>query len=645
MKTIRARMMLAIGALAVLGAVSTIAIAQWVSSDLISTALRNEVESTKQQLRARIEADSRQALVLAEVIAGQTRIQQLFAAGDREALATEFLAAFPQLKKQYGIRQFQFHLPPATSFLRVHKAEKFGDDLSGFRKTVVETNDKKMPISGLEKGVAGIGIRGVVPVSFEGRHVGSVEFGLGFHDLFVREFAEETGHPSAIFRFADAGPEIIGNQLPEEMDATALLEETADGGISAASGDYFVEQMPIPDFSGNPVAVALIAVDQTGYQATAAAARNVGIGVAVLLLLIAGGTLYFSSRSIFAPLRTVTDHVVELADGRTGFKVEGEARHDEIGEIARAVSICRANRVEQDRLEQAQESEHHEQDVRQKRIEALIAGFQSTSQQLLSGVENANSSLKATASTLEQVARSSAKQANSATDASKDASDNVQSVAVAAEELASSIEEISNQVERTTGIVEKATSGAKATNEKVAGLAQAASKIGEIITLIQAIAEQTNLLALNATIEAARAGEAGKGFAVVAAEVKELASQTAKATEEISAQIGAIQSSTDEAVESIGGITATMGEVNEYTNAIAAAVVEQGSATNEISNNIGNAASRTQSAVAGIGELDEAITETNRSASSVLAATEEATRNTEAFRAEIEKFLADVAAA
>lgn len=645
MKTIRAKLSLVMIGLALLGSISTFGVTQWVANDLIQTALKREVQNARQQLFSAIEAESQQALMLASFVAGQTGVQQKFAAQDRDGLAAEFAAEFGMMKSQFGVRQFQFHLAPATSFLRVHKVAKFGDDLSGFRKTVVQTNATKKAISGLEKGVAGIGNRGVVPVMHDGKHIGSVEFGLGFHEKFVAKFTAKTGYPVAILREGKDGFEAIGNELPAELKADELLQRTGGDNPVLVEGDYVVERVDVNDFSGSPIAVALIAVDQTAYLSIAGSAKMSGLVVSLFLLAIAGGILAFSNRSIFVPLRTVAGQLLGLADGERDFDVAGRDRQDEIGDMARAIEIFRLNAIEQVRLESEQTTSQTAREERQQRIESLIETFRTTSQDLLTAVDATNSSLEKTARSLDGVASSSAEQAQGAAGASEEASENVQTVASAAEELASSISEISQQVSRTTEIVSKATGAAQSSNDKVASLAEAANKIGDVVSLIQAIAEQTNLLALNATIEAARAGEAGKGFAVVASEVKELASQTAKATEEIGTQISAIQASTEEAVEAIGGITTTMDEVNEYTGAIAAAVEEQGAATNEISRNIQNAAARTQSVVDNITELDKAVTETNRSADSVLNATTEAAKNTERFRTEIAAFLKDVAAA
>ncbi|MES0880483.1 methyl-accepting chemotaxis protein [Roseibium sp. SCP14] len=294
-----------------------------------------------------------------------------------------------------------------------------------------------------------------------------------------------------------------------------------------------------------------------------------------------------------------------------------------------------------------EENAQHDDKEREKQeiISQRIASFQHEISAKLDGVGVKVHEMRSSAEELGAVAQDTTGRASSVSEASETASSNVQMVASAAEELSSSIAEISRQVEQTTGIVVQATENAQTSNQKVAGLAEAANRIGEVVTLIQAIAEQTNLLALNATIEAARAGEAGKGFAVVAAEVKELANQTSKATEEIGAQISAIQAETKDAVESIGAIAATMDEVNSYTAAIAAAVDEQGAATQEISRNVAEAADGTGRVAANIGGVRESVERTSQSASSMAGVTEVLDAEASDMRRSIDAFLRDVAAA
>ncbi len=250
-----------------------------------------------------------------------------------------------------------------------------------------------------------------------------------------------------------------------------------------------------------------------------------------------------------------------------------------------------------------------------------------------------------TAKLLSGVASAAAGQATSAAAASEQCSSNVQNVAGAAEELTSSIKEIGKQVESATRVVRRAAELSRHSNGEIETLAGTAQKIGEVIGLIQAIAAQTNLLALNATIEAARAGEAGRGFAVVASEVKSLATQTAQATEEIGQQIAAIQDSTTKSVASMRTITSTMHEVDGFTTAIAAAVEEQGAATEEISRNVQMAAQGTGELTGNVAGVTGAIGKTSRAADEVLDASSKLGSQASALRDEVDRFLADVAAA
>jgi len=371
--------------------------------------------------------------------------------------------------------------------------------------------------------------------------------------------------------------------------------------------------------------------------------RMISIGIGLLLIVAIVG--FFIGRSLTAPITRLVRQMRELADGNNGIDLFFVGRSDEVGDIARATQVFQQNAIERVQLQGEAETAQMARREREDRIERLISEFKKDVAGALTRVSNNTDGMANTATDLMKVADGASEQAMSATTSSEEASANVNSVATSATQLNNSIIAIGDTIETTTGIVNKATTAAQDTNERVKNLAESASKIGAVIALIQDIAEQTNLLALNATIEAARAGEAGRGFAVVATEVKSLASQTARATDEITLQINEIQSSTKGAAEAIEWIASIMGDVDNQVTTISTSVDEQAAATQAISDNVGQAAIGTSDVSQTMINLDGATRKTREAVVDVNNAVQTVNQETEELNRTIATFLSDVAAA
>lgn len=443
------------------------------------------------------------------------------------------------------------------------------------------------------------------------------------------------------------GKRAVGTPLGQKGAVYPVLTKgkTFRGEAIILGKPYYTIYEPIFSTSGNIIGILYAGVEKTAINASINQMMS-KFGYSLLpVLFFALLVSTFGTRRLLRPVTELADVTESIANGDLDVHVPHTDRTDQVAVMANAVSNLQEKAIERQQLASAQQDAESGNHERQQKIESMIANFRTTAAGLLSSVSETAGSLDNTANSLTEIARNSSGRASETLEASDETTQNVQTVASAAEELATSIGEISRQVAQTTDVVSRATEGTRVTNEKVEGLAESASKIGEVITLIQAIAEQTNLLALNATIEAARAGEAGKGFAVVASEVKELATQTSKATEEISSQISAIQNATKDSAEAIAEITGTMEEVNNYTASIASAVEEQGSATTEISQNIQRAAQGTTSVSANMTELFESVGQTSQSAEMVLTASGALSEKTNVLQEEVERFLSEVAAA
>jgi len=367
----------------------------------------------------------------------------------------------------------------------------------------------------------------------------------------------------------------------------------------------------------------------------------IGVGMAMGI----GLALFVARVGIVKPIAGMTAAMQTLAGGDKAVVIPGTDRRDEVGAMAKTVQIFKDSMLEADGLREEQEAAKHRAEAeRRKSMLDLADRFEANVGSVVGSVTTAATSLQHTAQAMSATAEQTTRQSAAVAAASEETTQNVQTVSSATEELSASIGEITNQVNESTRIVGEAVAQANDTNAKVQGLAEAAQKIGDVVRLINDIAGQTNLLALNATIEAARAGEAGKGFAVVASEVKTLATQTARATDEIAGQVRAIQEATASSAEAIGTITKTIGRVSEISTAIASAVEEQGAATQEISRNVQQAAQGTQEVSSNSTGVSEAARQTGAAAAQVLQSAGELSRNGAALRQQVDEFLRTVRA-
>jgi methyl-accepting chemotaxis protein len=371
------------------------------------------------------------------------------------------------------------------------------------------------------------------------------------------------------------------------------------------------------------------------------------LGLSILgIAIVAGSIAWAIGRSISRPLNLLGMRMRGLADGKLDGEIPGAGRGDEVGAMAATVQIFKDNAMRMHELEQA-EAERRARAAAERRsaMEELANDFERSVNGIVRSVSSAATGMQTTAQSMTATASDASARAATVGAASQNASNNVSTVAAAAEELSSSVAEISRQVSRSSEIASQAVGDAERTNATVQVLSTGAEKIGEVVKLIHSIAAQTNLLALNATIEAARAGESGRGFAVVASEVKALANQTAKATEEISAQVAAMQQSTSDAVGAINGITQTIAQMSEITVSISAAIEEQGAATREIARNIQSVAAGSNEINSHIGGVTSAAAATGTAASDVLANARELDNQSGMLRSAVDGFLAKVRAA
>lgn len=377
----------------------------------------------------------------------------------------------------------------------------------------------------------------------------------------------------------------------------------------------------------------------------AAVTRNTTI-VAIVAFILGGVAAFFIGRMISGSIANVVARMKDLSAGDLDIEITGADRKDELGDMARALLVFQENGHEKVRLEAEQEKTAAEAEAEKRRsMNELADTFEANVEGVVSAVSSAAPQMVGLAEGLTNSANRAGERSTAVAAASEEASTNVGTVAAASEEMSNSIAEVSERVGQAANMTNEAATSAEHSTEMVGKLSTSAQTIGDVIAMISDIAEQTNLLALNATIEAARAGEAGKGFAVVASEVKGLASQTAKATEQISSQITGMQGDTEAVVGAIGKIGSMINELNSTSSSIAAAVEEQHSATQEIARNTQQAADGTKEVSENIVQVSSAVQETGNAATEVMAASTQLVSEADRLRSSVSDFLNTVRAA
>jgi methyl-accepting chemotaxis protein len=529
-------------------------------------AQQNKMEMLYSSLVNIIGKKSRQAVMLSTYVANDPEVQAAMAAGDRARLSDLTVPAFTRLKESYGVRQFQFHTPEAHSFFRVHKPGKFGDDLSSFRNTVVETNRTKKPVQGIELGVAGLGIRGVVPVSYEGRHLGSVEMGLSLGQFFLDKFKEDYGtdvgeFDVSLYIESKGGIKALGSTGNKgHLLASADMKSALEGDIQLQKIEkngkpVHVYTRALKNSSGKPVAVLRLDVDNSQFMSELSKSINQFLLLSAGIIVFSGLIAFFIARSIIRPLGAEPEVMVQIAK-----RVAAGDLDVEFNTTDNKDSVYAALQLMVGKLR-----------VLIEQVGASADWVNSGAREISRGTLGLAQRTEEQASGLVEVVATMHQLQDTVTENGEGAQ--------YASELSDAVAASASQGEQ---IVEQANSAMQEINSS-------SRHIADIIGVIDEIAFQTNLLALNAAVEAAHAGEQGRGFAIVAAEVRNLAQRSADAAQEIK---GLIQDSVKkvesgaglvvEAGSSLSQIVSSVNDLNQELNKLATAGGRQTESITEI---------------------------------------------------------------
>ncbi|MEW8397016.1 MAG: methyl-accepting chemotaxis protein [Candidatus Thiodiazotropha sp.] len=560
---------------------------------VLHSAEENEMQEIFKTVVAGIESEGRLAKAMSALVAGIPDVQSYFAERDRESLEELFVPGFQVLKKEYGVRQFQFHEPPATSFLRVHKPAKFGDDLSSFRFTVVEGNKSRWAFQGVEVGVAGLGVRGLVPVNYAGEHVGTVEFGMSFGQSFFDDYAKHhevelelyINRDGVMDRFASTmeGNELVTMQALKTLSGGMHLFDK--GELDGRPVSYYAST--VENYSGESIGVLVLAKDRSYFAESMSNLMMMVVGLGLVSVLVIGVMVWLISRGVVKPISDAAAAMEGIASAEGDLTVRmDESGADEVTRLSRAYN----------RFAEKTEGMINKVSRATGNLSLRIGEFATLAEHTRDGINKQHEQTTQVATAMTEMSATVHEVAQNTTQTAE--------AARQADQQANGGREVVNGVTRSIDTL--ATEVGKAV-DTVQRVEQDSERIGSVLDVIRGIADQTNLLALNAAIEAARAGEQGRGFAVVADEVRTLAKRTQDSTQEIQEMIESLQSgvhetvsvmkiSQEQAAESVEQagrahgaleeITRVVDTISQMSSQIATAAEEQSAVAEDINRSI-----------------------------------------------------------